>query len=205
VRRTAAVAVACLAGLAGFASAQARPRLEVDLRQRTDGPPDAVVTLRDLLADDRFLSAMRSGFPLYMAYEVELRESRSMWDRTVARETWELVVLHDPGRDLYRLEDERGGEEIRDRAALERRLGYAIVFEGLRPDGPGRFHYRAVVTARTLSDEDVDDVFAWLRGESGGAPHRPGLVTRTARKLLIRVAPLPRITVDGRTAEFAGR
>jgi hypothetical protein len=51
----------------------------------------------------------------------------------------------------------------------------------------------------------VDEVFAWLKGESEGAPHRPGFVTRTARKLLIQVAPLPRIAVEGRSAEFAGR
>jgi hypothetical protein len=205
VHRAAAVAVACLAGVVGHAAAQARPRLEVTLRERADGPPDAVVMLRGLLADDRFLSAMRSGFPLYMAYQVELRESRSMWDRTVARDALELVVLYDPGRDVYQLEDERGTEEIRDRAVLERRLASTYVFEGLRPDGPGRFHYRGSVTARTLSDEDVDEVFAWLKGESEGAPHRPGLVTRTARKLLIQVAPLPRITVEARSAEFAGR
>jgi hypothetical protein len=161
--------------------------------------------LRGLLADDRFLSAMRSGFPLYMAYQLELRESRSMWDRTVAREAWELVVLYDPGRDVYQLEDLHGTEEIRDRTVLERRLAYAYVFEGLRPDRPGRFHYRASVAARTLSDEDVDEVFAWLKGESEGAPARPGFVTRTARRLLIQVAPLPRITVEGRSAEFAGR
>lgn len=205
MHRAAAVAVACLAGVVGSAAAQARPRLDVSLRERTDGSPDAVVTLRDLLADDRFLSAMRSGFPLYMAYGVELRESRSMWDRTVAREAWELVVLYDPGRDLYRLEDEEGTEEIRDRVVLERRLGRSFVVEGLRPGGTGRYHYRAWVTARTLSDEDVDEVFAWLKGESEGAPRRPGLVTRTARKLLIQVAPLPRITVEGRSEEFAGR
>jgi hypothetical protein len=186
----------------GSAAAQERPRLEVGLRPRDPGPPDAVVTVHGLLADDKFLSAVRSGFPLYMAYQVELRESRSMWDREVGREAWELVVLYDPGRDLYRIEDEQGTEEIRDRAVLERRLEVAWVVESLRPDGPGRFHYRATVAARTLSDEDVDEVFAWLRGESGGAPRRPGLVTRTARRLLIQVAPLPRLTLEGRSPDF---
>jgi hypothetical protein len=194
-----------LAAAAGPAAGQHRPRLEVELREPGDGPPDAVVTLRDLLADDRFLSAMRSGFPLYMGYQVELRESRSMWDRTVARATWEFVVLYDPSRDSYQLEDPEGAEIIPDRAQLERTLASAVVFTDVRPDRPGRYHYRASVTVRTLSDEDVDAVFAWLKGESGAAPRRPGLVTRTARKLLIQVAPLPRLTLEGRTPEFAGR
>jgi hypothetical protein len=199
------VPILAIALLAGSAGAQTRPRLEVGLREHAGGPPDAVVTLHDLLADDRFLSAMRSGFPLYMAYQLELRESRSMWDRVVAREAWELVVLYDPGRDLYRLEDHQGTEEIRDRGTLERRLSAAYVFEGLRTDGPGRFHFRATVAARTLSDEDVDEVFAWLRGDAADTPRRPGLVTRTARKLLIQVAPLPRLTLDARSADFSGR
>lgn len=202
--RRAAGVLLWLAAAAGPAAGQHRPRLEVELRERPDGPPDAVVTLRDLLADDRFLSAMRSGFPLYMGYQLELRESRSMWDRTVASAAWEFVVLYDASRDSYRLEDQEGAAMIPDRAELARKLASAIVFTDLRPDGPGRYHYRASVTARTLSDEDVDAVFAWLKGESDAAPRRPGLVTRTARKLLIQVAPLPRLTVEGRTAEFAG-
>lgn len=205
MRRAAGVAVLWIAAGVGTAAGQQRPRLDVALRTRPEGPPDAVVSLRDLLADDRFLSAVRSGFPLYMGYQVELRESRSMWDRTVARSAWEFVVLYDPARDRYRLEDPEGAEIIPDRAALEGRLASPIVFTDLRPDGPGRYHYRASVTARTLSDEDVDEVFAWLKGEPDAAPERPGLLTRTARKLLIQVAPLPRLTIEGRTPEFAGR
>jgi hypothetical protein len=194
-----------LAAGATPAAAQGRPRLEVALRSRPDGPSDAVVTLTGLLADGRFLSAMRSGFPLYLGYQVELRESRSMWDRTVAREAREFVVLYQPGREVYQLEDAEGTEEIRQLSDLERKLDAAYVFTGLGPDGPGRYHYRATVAARTLSDEDVDEVFAWLKGEPEAAPRRPGLVTRAARKLLIQVAPLPRLTVDGRTEEFVVR
>jgi hypothetical protein len=201
VRRAVTLAV-WLASGAGAAAAQGRPRLEVELLERENQPPDAVVTLVGLLSDGRFLSAMRSGFPLYMAYQVELRESRSMWDRMVAREAREFVVLYDAGRDVYQLEDPEGTEEMRHQTDLERALGRSYVFPDLRPDVRGRYHYRATVTARTLSDEDVDEVFAWLKGESAGAPPRPGLVTRAARKLLIQVAPLPRLTLEGRTGEF---
>ena len=76
----------------------------------------------------------------------------------------------------------------------------------LNPDGPGRYHYQASITARTLSDKDVDEVYAWLRGEAADSTRpRPGLLTRTARKLLVQVAPLPRVTLDARTDDFAVR
>ncbi|MDH3198350.1 MAG: hypothetical protein OEO21_08930 [Candidatus Krumholzibacteria bacterium] len=182
---------------------QQRPRLEVDLRASDPDPPEAVISLKDLLTEDRFLSAIRSGFPLYLAYTVELRESRPLWDRDVERWVWEYVVLYDPVRGSYVLEDPDGTEEIPDRSVLERKLGLVYVVP-LRPDRPGRYHYRATVTARTLTDEDVDEVYAWLRGDDIDAArrNRPGFVTRAARRLLVQVAPLPRLTLEGRTAGF---
>jgi hypothetical protein len=204
VRRGVVVVAASLLWTAGGLAAQQRPRIEVALFETDSGPPDAIVTLSDLLVDDRFVSAVRSGFPLYLAYEVELRESRSLWDRSVARDVWEYVILYDPVRDVYDLEDPGGTEQIRTREGLERVLGRAVRFRGVHPDGPGTYHYRASVTARTLSDEDSDEIFAWLKGEDGDRARRgrPGFVTRAARRLLVQVAPLPRVTLEGRTETF---
>jgi hypothetical protein len=149
---------------------------------------------------------MRSGFPLYVALTVELREQRSLWDRTVDRWVREYVVLHDPVRDVYLLEDADGTEEIPDRAVLERKLE-SVYLVGIAPATPGRHHYRAEARARTLSDEDVDAVYAWLRGEGAERAdrERPGLLTRTARRVLVQVAPLPRVTLEGRTDGFEVR
>jgi len=179
------------------------PRLETSLRVTGRDPPQAVVALRDLLADGEVLTAVRSGFPLYVALVVELREQRALWDRSVDRWVWEYVVIHDPVRDVYLLEDPEGTEEIPDRDVLERKVSQVYVV-GLRPGGAGTYHYRVSVRARTLSDEDVDEVYAWLRGD-GSAPEgrgRPGLLTRAARKVLVQVAPLPRVTLEARTEEF---
>lgn len=188
---------------AARAAAQDAPRIEVDLRATDADPPRAAVRLRDLLADDRFVATMRSGFPLYVALTVELREERSLWDRTVDRWVWEYVVVHDPVRDVFVLEDPDGTEDIPDRDALARAVS-RVYLVALVPSGRGRFHYQASVTARMLSDEDVDEVYAWLRGDDTRAPRgdRPGLLTRAARKVLVQVAPLPRVTVDGRTEAF---
>jgi hypothetical protein len=203
VRRGAVVVALML--LAGGLAGPDGPRIALSLSASDTGPPAAVVQLTDLLEDDRFLSAMRAGFPLYVAVTVQLRESRALWDREVDRWVTEWVVVFDPVRDLYRLEDDAGTEEISDRTVLERRLARAYVVP-LSPDGSGRYHYQASITARTLSDKDVDDVYAWLRGDEADSTRpRPGLLARAARKLLVQVAPLPRVTLDARTDDFDAR
>lgn len=171
---------------------------------RGDEVPVASVSVVGLLADDRFIRAMESGFPLHVEYTVELRESRSMWDRTVSKVQWDYVVLFDPVRERYRLEFSEGTEIIRDRGVLRQRLEAVVTVE-LSPDQDGDFYYKAIVDARTLDDEDVDEVFAWLKGEDiDSLTHdRPGLLTRTARRLLARMAPLPRVSLEGRSTKFS--
>ncbi len=168
--------------------------------------PEALVSVRGLLSDRRFLRAMESGFPLYMEYQVALRQSRSMFDRTVSEWAWEYVVLYDPVRRVYVVEDPEGTEELAGQADLRNRLGRVYVVQ-FQPDRPGLYYYKARVNARTLSDADVDEAFAWLRGEDQDSARlrRPGVVTRTARRLLVRFAPLPRISLEARTADFVWR
>lgn len=191
--------------LVGSLAAQDTPRLDVDLRTSGTDPPQAVLSMRGLLQNGEFLSAVRSGFPLYVALTVELREQRSLWDKSVDRWVLEYVVIHDAVRDVYLLEDANGTEELRDRSGLERKLESVYVV-GLTPPGAGRFHYRASLRARTLSDEDVDEVYAWLHGDGAEADRdRPGFLTRAARKVLVQVAPLPRVNLDARTGEFVIR
>ena len=186
-----------LAGLLAVeARAQERPGLRVDLLG--SGPVDALVSVRRLLAEPRFLSALESGFPLYLEYKVVLRESRSWHDRTVGEPlVWEYVVLYDPVRERFRVETPDSAESLLDRDALRQRLERVYRVQ-LDPDAAGDFYYAADVTARTLSDEDVDETFAWLRGTSGG----PGLLDKLARRLLVEVAPLPRLKLNGNSAVF---
>jgi hypothetical protein len=169
-----------------------------------DEVPVASVSVVGLLADERFLSAMESGFPLHVEYTVELRESRSMWDRTVSKVQWDYVVLFDPVRERYQLEFSEGTEIVRDRVVLRQRLE-AVVPVALSPDQDGDFYYKAIVDARTLDDDDVDEVFAWLKGEDIDSlrQDRPGILTRTARRLLVRMAPLPRVSLEGRSTKFS--
>ncbi len=200
--RLALLAVACAIGLSHGLEAQASSGLLLALSG--DSPPAVTVTAAGVLTDDRFIGAMESGFPLYVEFRVELRQPRSLWDRTVARTAWERVVLYDPVRARYVLEDPDGTEIVADRTALERRLAGPWTIR-LAPDGDGRFYYRAVVRARTLSDADVDEVFTWLKGEDVDAVRvrRPGFLTRAARRLLVEVAPLPSMELRARSAAFS--
>jgi hypothetical protein len=200
--RTALIAVYCCCCVLSRLSGQAEAEVRVELSG--DEVPVASVSVVGLLADERFLSAMESGFPLHVEYTVELRESRSMWDRTVSKVQWDYVVLFDPVRERYQLEFSEGTEIVRDRVVLRQRLE-AVVPVALSPDQDGDFYYKAIVDARTLDDDDVDEVFAWLKGEDIDSlrQDRPGILTRTARRLLVRMAPLPRVSLEGRSTKFS--
>jgi hypothetical protein len=146
---------------------------------------------------------MESGFPLYVEFTLELRESKPLWDRDVKSQTFEYVILFDPVRERYVLEDAQGTETIPTLDLLVRR----VAEEGeivLVPEGSGSFYYHISVDVRTLDDSDVDEVFAWLKGENVETtrPDRPGVLARAARRLLVAVAPLPRVHVEARTASF---
>lgn len=194
-----ALAVLLGALLAGGLSGQERPALRVDL-SGTD-PPEALVSVRHLLNEPRFLQALESGFPLYMEYRVTLRRPGSLRDRAMGPPVvWEYVVLFDPVRERFTVETPDGTEGLPDRDALRARLAQ-VYRVPLEPGASGEYYYAGEVTARTLSDEDVDQTFAWLKGERGG----PGLLDRIARRVLVQVAPLPRMRLGARSPTFAWR
>lgn len=198
----ATTALVCCVVFAFDASAQREPDVVVELRPSDDAPA-ASVQLRGLLSDSRYLRAMRSGFPLYVEYQVELRRSRSNWfDDVVAQTFWEYVVLYDPVRETFVVEDGESREELSNEQELRRRLETVWALQ-LTPERAGRYYYAATVSVRTLSDSDVDEVFDWLKGEddSRGA-RRHGFITRGARKLLVRIAPLPHIRKSGESRKF---
>jgi hypothetical protein len=194
-------ALAAVAALAAGLAGQDRATVRAELG--SGEIPGVYVSLNGLLDNDHFVSAMESGFPLHVVYKVELRQSRSMWDRTVARAEWDFVVLYDPVRERFVLEDPYGTEVLPSRSQLRDRLNQVYFLE-LAPDQTGEFYYSAAVDAATLEDEDVDEVFEWLRGESADSLRRkrPGFITRTARSLLVRIAPLPRVTVQAQSNRF---
>jgi len=198
------VAVALGALLAGLSAVGSAQRLVVDYQP---GPPRVAVSLRDLLERRGFVDALQSGFPLYMEFRLALRQPQAIRDRTLHDEVWEVVVVYDPVRDRYTLRSTLDQADTRillpDRAALALRLAQVTVFPF---DGPanGEFYYEATVDARMLSDDDVDEAFAWLRGEApdSGGVKDPGVLARIARRILMKVSALPHLSLDARTARF---
>lgn len=202
------VAVALGALLAGSPTTGWAQRLAVDLRSSSPPgrPPNVAVSVQDLLERRSFLEALQSGFPLYMEYRVALREPQTIRDRTLREDVWEVVVVYDPVRERYSLRSTLAPDTrviLADRAALALRLAQVAI---LLYDGPvsGERYYEASVDARMLSDDDVDEAFAWLRGEvsdSGGLKD-PGLLARVARRFLMKVSSLPHLQLYARTPHF---
>ena len=185
---------------AGGAPVVAQTDPEISITREND--TSVVVGLDELDSDRRFLGAVNNGFPLYIEFHIELRESRGIWfDRSAAEHVVEYVVSFDPVRDVYVVDDQLKTEELRTEAQLQGYLQrhYRAAFD-LPP--PGRYYYAVTVDARTLSDADVDEVYDWLRGDDGEPPQRRGILTRAARRLLIEVAPLPRWTGRVETDRF---
>ena len=200
--RSAFAPLAALPIAVTVARGQTEPVLTAALRNSR--PPEVVVRVEHLLARAEFLDALRSGFPLYVAYEVALRQSQTFTDRTVDDLVLEYVVLFDPVRDRFAIESgDETTEILSDRSALERRLAAAHVV-GLEPDRSGSFYYETTVEARMLSDEDVDEAFAWLRGANSDSVklRDPGFFGRLARRVLVRVTTLPHVRLRARTEQF---
>jgi hypothetical protein len=194
----AVLAFSLVAGGAGWG--QGPPALSLSLRD--SDPPELLVQAQELLQAD-FIEGLRSGFPLHVVYRATLKEARPFKDRKVSEFVWEYVVLFDPVRDRFAVESPDGTEILPDRRVLGRRIATVYVV-GLEPDRSGNFYYEGAVEARMLSDEDVDEAFAWLRGENSDSVRLkdPGFFARFARRVLVRASALPRVRLEARTDEF---
>lgn len=172
------------------------------------------IRVRNLLSDPRLISMLRSGFPLRMHYRAELWRSRSGWfDVTERTVQWDVVVRHEPLLDQYAVNTIMPGRARETRytgldplaAALDAVL-YQIAF---RPDQPGQYYYTASLQVSTLSDSDLDELERFLRGDpgtGGDEGHDFGdAVGRGATKLLLKLAGLPSLRVEAKSARFRVR
>lgn len=195
-------ALAVLALIAGATRGGAQaPGLSVTL-----GTGEApVVRTGALLADGQFVSLMRSGFPLRLHYRLELWRVRRMWFDQFQREVeWDAVARHDPLADDFML-IRSGGSVTRYRTAEELGRALAIPYRiALAPERPGRFYYTCRLEVTTLNDSDLAELDRWLRGEVSPAVSGDGDVggalARGLQRLFVRIAGLPRLTLEARSA-----
>ena len=120
---------------------------------------------------------------------------------------FEPFIARNPKRDIEIVRGIEDGRYVFVQAFQSLNDGEAqwVTTDLFDTDEEGTLYYTATVTARTLSDEDVDEVFDWLRGDTDSEAKKRGLFTRTARKLLVQVAPLPRLSITGSLLRPAAR
>ncbi len=216
VRFWAAVAVCAPAivpqGLAGQALSPVQ--LEVRLTPpAASGSRMPVVQSRNLLSDERWVSALRSGLPVRLHYRLEVWRSREGWFDNFERQTqWDLVVRHEPLLDQYSLITIVGGRGQERRYATLDALSAALAFSfqiNIRPALAGRYYYAAALEISTLSDSDLDELRRFLEGDpdddNGGKEKSGGALGRGATRLLLRLAGLPTLRLEARSNAFEVR
>lgn len=209
------LAAAALLIASGVASAQTRPRLEVTLPPPSaltkDGPTVRAV---GVVTDTAMLVLVRSGFPMRLHYRLELWAARRLFDNLLAAAEWDVVVRYDALNEQYRVfrvDSTRAGvrqrtlgvfSSVSDAAAeVERPMRVALAGS----PGGGRQYFRAVLDVATLSNNDLDEMERWLRGELSPAvrgERNPGTaIGRGMRRLLVRVLGEER-HLESRTPSF---
>ncbi|MGQ0642700.1 MAG: DUF4390 domain-containing protein [Gemmatimonadaceae bacterium] len=210
-----AAAALVLATGAGVASAQTLPRLEVTLPPAsaltTDGP-----TLRavGVVTDTAMLELVRSGFPMRLHYRLELWAARRLFDNLLASAEWDVVVRYDALNEQYRVfrvDSTRVGVRQRtlgvfsrvDDAAAEVERSMRVPLTA--SPAAGRQYFRAVLDVATMSNNDLDEIDRWLRGELSPAvrgERNPGTaIGRGIRRVLVRVLGEER-HLEARTPSF---
>jgi len=193
-------ALLALLGAAALSPAGAQvPGLTVTLQSEIP----RIQTTR-LLADGKFVTLMRSGFPLRLHYRLELWRARSGWfDQLVSDWSWDAVARHDPLADDFML-IRTGGSLARYGTSEELEHALEIPYKlNLKLRGSGRFYFLCRLEVTTLNDTDLEELTRWLKGDVSpavsGDGNLGGALARGAQRLLVRIAGLPRLTLEARS------
>jgi hypothetical protein len=159
-----------------------------------------------LLSDGRFVGLMRSGFPLRLHYRLEFWRARSGWfDQFASQWAWDAVARHDPLADDFVL-IRTGGSVTRYSAPEELEHALEIPYKvNLKPPpkGSGKFYFLCRLEVTTLNDTDLEELTRWLKGDVSPAVSGDGnlgsALARGAQRLLVRIAGLPRLTLEARS------
>jgi hypothetical protein len=217
-RRELLLALGILVGatIRGPLAAQDGVRLLVTLA-RDSAPSGArapIVRSENLIgANNRWLSALRSGLPVRLHYRVEVWRSRDGWFDTFARQAeWDVLVQHEPLLDQYTLLRFVGAARQERRYATLDALGAALAFAyqvNVRPAEQGRYYYAASLQVSTLSDSDLDELERFLTGDLGrggeGGRNLGDALGREATRFLLRLAGLPSLRLEARSERFEVR
>ena len=202
-------ALSLLAPLSRLAAQDtAAVRLEVQLDSVRQGTRDPIIRTKNLLEDTPWLAALRQGLPVRLQYRLEIWRSRSGWLDALERQVeWTVVVRHEPVLDQFwvvRLLPP--SRVVQNRYATTGGLAEALgsVYKlPIAPKTEGTYYYNASLTVETLSESDLDTFDRTLRGEL--TPKQGESLGDRARRLILKLAGLPKLSVAARSEEFEVR
>jgi hypothetical protein len=161
------------------------------------------------------LVLVRNGFPMRLHYRVELWAARRLFDNMLTSAEWDVIVRYDALNEQYRIfrvDSSRAGTRNRTLGVFKNIVDAATEVE--RPmrvpltasSQTGRQYYRAVLNVATLSNNDLDEMERWLRGELRPAvrgERNPGTaIGRGVRRVLVRLLGEVR-NLEARTPAFS--
>ncbi|MEO8636481.1 MAG: DUF4390 domain-containing protein [Gemmatimonadales bacterium] len=195
-----------------LAQDSAQVSLEVNLAtdSTTHGGRDPTVRMRNLFADTPWLSALRQGLPVRLQYRLEVWRSRAGWFDVLDRQVeWTVVVRHEPLLDQFSVVRLLPPNRVLQNryatpGALAALLGSPYRFK-VAPESEGQYYYAASLDVSTLSDSDLDDLQRLLKGELTPGEGKGQSLTQRARRLILRLAGLPTLSVQGRSESFGVR
>ena len=186
-------------------------RVKLEVTASEPGPNGArrpILRTPGILRDQRWLESLQSSFPLRLQYRVEIWRVRTDWFDALERSfEWEVVVQYEPLTDEYSKAEAWGG-------ALRRQNRFSTLQEleldlergnqiGIAPAGMGEYYFTATLRIRTLSDEEMEDLERFLQGNPTQEEREQGSVlSRAARRLLLRFGGLPFEELEARTSRF---
>jgi len=140
-------------------------------------------------------------------YRLELWRTRSTWfDEHLTDANWDVVAHYDPLPDDYvliRSSGTVGRHASVDALAKALELPYRVA---LAPKSAGKFYYLVRLEVSTLNDTDLQEVERWLKGDVSptvtGRTELGSTLARSAQRLLVRMAGLPRLSLEARSKPF---
>jgi hypothetical protein len=206
-----------LGALTGSARGQDTTQVRLEVGLARDSTPGGfrlpLVRTRFLARDDRWLAMLGSGFPVRLHYQVELWRAREGWfdalDRAVE---WDVVVRHEPLLDQYTVTRLIGRNRREFRYATIEALAAALGTANqvtVANAIVGRLYYVATLEITTLSDSDLEELERFLKGDltpaAEGQADAGGAVGRGAKRLVLKLAGLPSMSLSTQSDRFEAR
>jgi hypothetical protein len=155
VRRLLFLFAALLFGAAAVASAQARPRIGVRLKQEGAGPPNLIFSVTNLLEDPDWIEALNSAYRIQLHWRVSLSRSRLVADQAGRPSEWDDFVQKIPTIDLFKFSEPFHGKYLTTSSnsidSLKALLGAEQRILTPQTLAPGRWYYTVQL------DVSVDD------------------------------------------------